>query len=79
MVLLIAAAVVGAMIGPAGGVSRANWDIVWNIRLPRVVLAGIVGATLSLAGAGYQGVFRNPLVDPYLLGAAAGEIGRAHV
>ena len=40
--LLIAAAVVGAMIGPAGGVSRANWDIVWNIRLPRVVLAGIV-------------------------------------
>ena len=70
--LLIAAAVVGAMIGPAGGVSRANWDIVWNIRLPRVVLAGIVGATLSLAGAGYQGVFRNPLVDPYLLGAAAG-------
>jgi iron complex transport system permease protein len=72
MVLLIAAAVVGAMIGPAGGMSRANWDIVWNIRLPRVVLAGIVGAMLSLAGAGYQGVFRNPLVDPYLLGAAAG-------
>ena len=70
--LLIAAAVVGAMIGPAGGMSRANWDIVWNIRLPRVVLAGIVGAMLSLAGAGYQGVFRNPLVDPYLLGAAAG-------
>jgi iron complex transport system permease protein len=72
MVLLIGAAVFGAMIGPAGGVSRANWSIVWNIRLPRVVLAGIVGAMLSLAGAGYQGVFRNPLVDPYLLGAAAG-------
>jgi len=36
------------------------------------VLAGIVGATLSLGGASYQGVFRNPLVDPYLLGAAAG-------
>ena len=34
--------------------------------------AGIVGAMLSLAGASYQGVFRNPLVDPYLLGAAAG-------
>jgi len=72
LVLLAAAAVAGAMIGPAGGLSRANWDIVWHIRLPRVVLAGIVGATLSLAGAGYQGVFRNPLVDPYLLGAAAG-------
>ena len=72
VVLLAVAAVFGAMIGPAGGMSRANWDIVWNIRLPRVVLAGIVGAMLSLAGAGYQGVFRNPLVDPYLLGAAAG-------
>jgi iron complex transport system permease protein len=37
-----------------------------------VLLAGIVGSMLSLAGASYQGVFRNPLVDPYLLGAAAG-------
>ena len=46
--------------------------IVWNIRLPRVALAGLVGSMLSLAGASYQGVFRNPLVDPYLLGAAAG-------
>jgi iron complex transport system permease protein len=72
VVLLAAAGVLGAMIGPAGGISSANWDIIWNIRLPRVVLAGIVGATLSLAGASYQGVFRNPLVDPYLLGAAAG-------
>ena len=40
--------------------------------MPRVALAGIVGAMLSLAGASYQGVFRNPLVDPYLLGVAAG-------
>ena len=60
------------MIGPAGRVSSANWDIIWNVRMPRVVLAGIVGAMLSLAGASYQGVFRNPLVDPYLLGVAAG-------
>jgi iron complex transport system permease protein len=72
VVLLAAAVVLGAMIGPAGGISAANWDIIWNIRLPRVILAGVVGAMLSLAGAGYQGVFRNPLVDPYLLGAAAG-------
>jgi iron complex transport system permease protein len=42
------------------------------VRMPRVALAGIVGAMLSLAGASYQGVFRNPLVDPYLLGVAAG-------
>ena len=46
--------------------------IIWNVRMPRVALAGIVGAMLSLAGASYQGVFRNPLVDPYLLGVAAG-------
>lgn len=71
-VTLAAALVLGAMIGPAGRISSANWDIVWNIRLPRVVLAGIVGAMLATAGAGYQGVFRNPLVDPYLLGVAAG-------
>jgi iron complex transport system permease protein len=41
-------------------------------RLPRVLLAALVGGVLALAGASYQGVFRNPLADPYLLGAAAG-------
>ena len=46
--------------------------ILWDLRLPRVLLGAIVGATLALAGAAYQGVFRNPLADPYLLGAAAG-------
>jgi iron complex transport system permease protein len=40
--------------------------------MPRVVLAALVGAMLSISGAAYQGVFRNPLVDPYLLGVAAG-------
>jgi iron complex transport system permease protein len=54
------------------GMTQTDWSIVWNIRAPRVVLAALVGATLSLAGASYQGVFRNPLVDPYLLGVAAG-------
>jgi iron complex transport system permease protein len=46
--------------------------ILWELRLPRVVLAALVGGTLAAAGAAYQGVFRNPLADPYLLGAAAG-------
>jgi iron complex transport system permease protein len=46
--------------------------ILWEIRVPRVVLGGIVGGMLALAGATYQGVFRNPLADPYLLGVAAG-------
>ena len=46
--------------------------IVWQLRAPRVVLAGIVGAMLAAGGAAYQGLFRNPLADPYLLGVAAG-------
>ncbi|MFL5953080.1 MAG: FecCD family ABC transporter permease [Gaiellaceae bacterium] len=52
--------------------SATDDAILWQVRLPRVVLAAIVGATLATAGAAYQGVFRNPLADPYLLGAAAG-------
>jgi len=53
-------------------VSSLDAGIVWQIRAPRVVLAAIVGATLAIAGASYQGVFQNPLADPYLLGVAAG-------
>jgi len=52
--------------------SGADDAILWELRLPRVVLAALVGGTLAAAGAAYQGVFRNPLADPYLLGAAAG-------
>lgn len=90
---VVAAALLGAMIGPAGpvwwrvplalldqlplisidsGVTEREWAIIWELRMPRVVLAALVGAMLSVGGASYQGVFRNPLVDPYLLGAAAG-------
>jgi iron complex transport system permease protein len=54
------------------GLSDQQRAILWHLRIPRVVLAGLVGATLALAGAAYQGVFRNPLADPYLLGVAAG-------
>jgi iron complex transport system permease protein len=46
--------------------------IVFELRLPRVVLGALVGAMLASAGAAFQGAFRNPLADPYLLGAAAG-------
>jgi iron complex transport system permease protein len=53
-------------------ISAIDWNVVWQIRLPRVVLGGIVGAMLAGGGAAYQGVFRNPLADPYLLGVAAG-------
>ncbi len=46
--------------------------IIWNVRAPRVVLAGLVGATLAFSGAAYQAVFRNPLAEPYLIGVSAG-------
>jgi iron complex transport system permease protein len=46
--------------------------IILDIRLPRVILAGLVGAALATAGATYQGLFRNPLADPYLIGVAQG-------
>jgi iron complex transport system permease protein len=52
-----------------GSVGQA---IVWQLRAPRVVLAAMVGGMLASAGSAYQGVFRNPLADPYLLGVAAG-------
>lgn len=56
----------------SSGLSDQESAILWELRMPRVVLAGLVGATLAMAGAAYQGVFRNPLADPYLLGVAAG-------
>jgi len=52
--------------------SSVEEAVLWQLRAPRVVLAGLVGGMLALAGASYQGVFRNPLADPYLLGVAAG-------
>jgi iron complex transport system permease protein len=52
--------------------SEAESAILWELRAPRVVLGALVGGMLAIAGGAYQGVFRNPLVDPYLLGVAAG-------
>ncbi len=54
------------------GLTDQESAIVRNIRLPRIALGLLVGAALSTAGASYQGVFRNPLADPFLLGVAAG-------
>src|SRR5579871_1087286 len=47
-------------------------QIVWNIRLPRVIAGALVGAALALAGTLYQAVLRNPLADPYVIGTSAG-------
>jgi iron complex transport system permease protein len=54
------------------GLSDQDTAIVTELRLPRVCLGLLVGAMLALAGGTYQGIFRNPLADPYLLGVAAG-------
>lgn len=60
-------------VGSASAAWPVSWDaIVWDVRLPRVMLAGLVGASLSMSGTTYQGLFRNPLADPYLVGVAAG-------
>ncbi len=47
-------------------------QVVWSVRLPRVLLALCAGAGLALSGASLQGVFRNPLVDPHIIGVSAG-------
>jgi iron complex transport system permease protein len=60
------------LLGIESPLSPTEEAILFEIRLPRVVLACLVGAMLASAGASYQGVFRNPLADPYLLGVAAG-------
>jgi iron complex transport system permease protein len=59
-------------LGVSSPLDDTEQAIFWQLRAPRVVLGALVGAMLASAGAGYQGVFRNPLADPYLLGAAAG-------
>lgn len=49
------------------------WDtVIWEIRLPRIILAVFVGIALAIAGTVYQGCFRNPLVEPYILGVESG-------
>lgn len=53
-------------------VDKLQESIIWNIRLPRVLLGVIVGASLSIAGASFQGMFKNPMADPYVIGISSG-------
>lgn len=61
--------VLAALLGRAGGTAEV---VVWNIRLPRVLAAMLVGAALAAAGTSYQVLFRNPLVSPDILGVSSG-------
>ncbi len=63
--------VFGALFRPED-VAPTVLRLVWSVRLPRALVAALVGANLALAGAAFQGVFRNPLVDSRILGVSAG-------
>jgi iron complex transport system permease protein len=54
------------------GLTRDQFDILFQIRLPRILLAAAVGGSLATAGAAYQALLRNPLAEPYLLGISNG-------
>jgi iron complex transport system permease protein len=63
---------VRSLLGLPHGLTGVDATVLTQIRVPRVLLAAVVGAALATSGAAYQTVFRNPLADPYLLGVAAG-------
>jgi iron complex transport system permease protein len=58
--------------GTPAGVSPAVENVVWQVRGPRVLAAALIGAALAVAGTAFQGLFRNPLVSPDILGASSG-------
>ena len=64
--------IIRTLLGLPNGLENEDRTLLLELRLPRVVLGTLVGAALATSGAVYQSVFRNPLADPYLLGAASG-------
>lgn len=84
--ILLIAALLGLLMGSAEGDIPAAWHaltgtgkphgmlkaIIWRIRFPRVLLASLTGATLSLGGLVFQALLRNPLAEPYILGISGG-------
>ncbi len=61
-----------SILGLKGGGSETERTIILSLRLPRAILAGLVGAGLSVSGATFQALLRNPLADPYILGVSSG-------
>jgi len=53
-------------------ISNVQYAIIWNVRLPRIILGILVGASLSVAGTSFQGLLKNPMADPYILGVSSG-------
>ena len=54
------------------GIDKSHITIITRLRLPRVIVGGLVGAGLSVTGTAFQGIFKNPLADPYTIGASSG-------
>ncbi|MEG0496127.1 MAG: iron ABC transporter permease, partial [Eubacterium sp.] len=54
------------------GIAPGNIAIIWNVRLPRVILGFLTGGALAVCGASYQGIFKNPMADPFILGVSSG-------
>jgi iron complex transport system permease protein len=75
LTLLLLAAMAGSCLLGAVDFERGeifHSPIFWRLRLPRVLMSVLVGAVLSVCGAAYQSIFRNPLTDPYVLGVSSG-------
>ncbi len=72
--LLLAAMATSCLFGAVDFQWDEIWhsQIFWQLRLPRVIMSALVGAVLSVCGAAYQSIFRNPLTDPYVLGVSSG-------
>lgn len=75
LAVLLLAAMAGSCLLGAADIKAADImqsPIFWRLRLPRVLMSVLVGAVLSVCGAAYQSIFRNPLTDPYVLGVSSG-------
>ena len=79
LALILSLAIGSVFLSPAqlwfaltGRGTEVSTAILWSIRLPRTVLVALTGMALSGSGAAYQGLFRNPLADPFLIGVASG-------
>lgn len=55
-----------------GAFNEGQMAIIWNVRLPRVILCFLCGGALAVCGAAFQGIFKNPMADPYILGVSSG-------
>lgn len=71
LILMSKIPIIGPLL-PLDHINPAHFTIILSIRLPRIILAGLVGMALSVTGATFQGMFKNPMAEPYVLGISSG-------